>query len=118
MTRTAFIAAMPRELKFIVHGWKHARRNGVDLWAHRDENLYVAACAGAGQAAATRAFAAVEEDAPIDLVFSLGWAGALRSDLVAGSAHNVAGVIDTRTGERFQCDADAGPLWLATSPIV
>src|SRR5580692_5027838 len=118
MTRTAFIAAMPGELKFIVHGWKHQRRNGVDTWSHRDENLYVAACAGAGQAAATRAFAAVEEDAPIDLVFSLGWAGALRAGLSAGAAYNVAGVIDVRTGERFRCDAGAGDLWLATSPKV
>ncbi len=118
MTRTALIAAMPGELKAIVVGWKHQRRNGVDTWAHRDENLYVAACAGAGQAAATRAFAAVEEDAPIDLVFSVGWAGALTPELAPGLAHNVAGVIDVRTGERFQCDADAGTLWLATSPKV
>lgn len=118
MTRTALIAAMPGELRNIVVGWKHSRRNGVHLWAHRDENLYVAACAGVGQAAATRAFAAVEEDAPVDLVFSVGWAGALTRDLAPGFAHNMAGVIDTQTGERFQCDADAGPLWLATSARV
>jgi adenosylhomocysteine nucleosidase len=118
MTRTALIAAMPGELKPIVRGWKHQRRNRVDIWQHRDEDLWVAACAGAGQAAATRAFAAVEEDAPVDLVFSLGWAGALKPDLVPGSAHNVAGVIDARTGERFRCDAYAGNLWLVTSPKV
>ncbi len=118
MTRTAIIAAFANELKHIVSGWQHERRNGVDTWAHRDENLYVAACAGAGQASATRAFAAVEESAPIDLVFSVGWAGALTADLLPGSAHNVAGVIDVRTGERFRCDAGAGDLWLATSPHV
>jgi adenosylhomocysteine nucleosidase len=118
MTRTALIAALPGELKAIVRGWKHHRRNGVDVWQHRDEDLWVAACAGAGQAAATRAFAAVEEDAPIDLVFSLGWAGALKPDLAPGSAHNVAGVIDARTGERSRCDAYAGDLWLVTNPRV
>ncbi|MGA9462745.1 MAG: nucleoside phosphorylase [Terracidiphilus sp.] len=118
MTRTALIAAMPGELKPIVRGWKRESRNGVDVWQHRDENLWVAACAGAGQQAATRAFAAVEEDAPIDLVFSLGWAGALRSDIAPGSAHNMAGVIDVRSGERFRCDAEAGDLWLVTSPRV
>jgi adenosylhomocysteine nucleosidase len=118
MTRTAFISALPGELKSIVRGWKHQLRNGVDLWQHRDEDLWVAACAGAGQAAATRAFAAVEEDAPIDLVFSLGWAGSLQPGLVAGTAHNVAGVIDARTGERFRCDAFAGDLWLVTNPKV
>jgi adenosylhomocysteine nucleosidase len=118
MTRTALIAAMPGELKSIVRGWKPSTVGRVNLWSHRDENLWVAACAGAGQDAATRAFAAIEQDAPVDLVFSLGWAGALTSDLAAGSAHNVAGVIDVRTGERFRCDAGAGSLWLATSPKV
>jgi adenosylhomocysteine nucleosidase len=118
MTRTAIIAAMPAELKHIVPGWKASRQDGVSLWSHRDENLWVAACSGAGQSAATRAFAAIEKDAPIDLVFSIGWAGALRADLAPGSAHNLAGVIDARTGERFKCDAGAGALWLATSPIV
>jgi adenosylhomocysteine nucleosidase len=118
MTRTALIAAMPGELKPVAGGWKHERRDGVHLWHHRDEDLWVAACAGAGQAAATRAFAAVEEEAPIDLVFSLGWAGALTSSLAPGTAHNVAGVIDARTGERFRCDAYAGKLWLVTSPKV
>jgi len=118
MTRTAIIAALPGELKNIVRGWRHERRNGVDLWHHRDDNLYVAACAGAGQAAATRAFAAVEQDAPIDLVFSVGWVGALKPSLATGSAHNVGGVIDASTGERFRCDAGAGELWLVTSPVV
>ena len=55
---------------------------------------------------------------PIDLVFSVGWAGALRAEIPAGTAYNVAGVIDVQTGERFRCDAGAGELWLATSPKV
>jgi adenosylhomocysteine nucleosidase len=118
MTRTAIIAALPGELKRLVRGWKHQSRDGVETWAHRDENLYVAACAGAGQAAATRAFAAIEKDAPIDLVFSVGWAGALTSGTSAGHAYNMAGVIDVRTGERFRCDAGAGSLWLTTNPKV
>ncbi len=105
MTRTAIIAAMPGELKPLVRGWQRKSRNGVHTWAHRDDNLYVAACAGAGQAAATRAFAEIEKDGPIDLVFSIGWAGALTPDLAPGTAHNVAGVIDVQTGERFRCDA-------------
>jgi adenosylhomocysteine nucleosidase len=118
MTRTAIIAAMSGELKPLVRGWQHKSSNGIRTWAHRDDNLYVAACAGAGQAAATRAFAEIEKDSPIDLVFSIGWAGALTPDLAPGTAHNLAGVIDVQTGERFRCDAGAGELWLATSPKV
>lgn len=119
MTRVAFIAALPGELKPIVRSWPHGSRNGVEFWAQRsEEEEWIAACAGTGQAAATKAFAAIEDGGPIDLVISIGWAGALRADLAAGSAFNMAGVIDVRTGERFLCDAGAGELWLATSPRV
>lgn len=119
MTRTALIAAMPGELKPLVAGWPHSSRNGVRFWAQRNsEDEWIAACAGAGQSAATRAFAGIEDGGPIDLVFSVGWAGALKPELAAGSAHNMAGVVDVRTGERFRCDAGAGDLWLVTSPRV
>lgn len=119
MTRLAIVAAFPGELAPLVRAWSHSTRNGVRFWAERnEEEEWIAACAGAGQAAATRAFAAIEDGGPIDLVFSVGWAGALRAGISPGSAHNVAGAIDVQTGERFPCDADAGELWLATSPRV
>lgn len=119
MTRTAIVAALPGELKPLVQGWPHSTRNGIEFWAERnEEDEWIAACAGAGQAAATRAFAAIEDGGPIDLVFSIGWAGALSDEIAPGSAYNLAGVIDVRTGERFRCDAGAGDLWLATSPAV
>jgi adenosylhomocysteine nucleosidase len=119
MTRVAIIAAMPGELKPLVRGWPHSTRNNIHFWARRtEEEEWMAACAGVGQAAATRAFAAIEDGGPIDLVFSYGWAGALRAGITPGTAHNVAGVYDVRTGERFNCDADAGDRWLVTSPIV
>ncbi len=119
MTRVAIIAAMPGELKQLVRGWPHSERDNIHFWAQRtEEEEWIVACAGAGQDAATRAFAAIEDGGPIDLVFSVGWVGALRADIAPGSAHNVAGVIDILTGERFRCDAHAGELWLATSPRV
>jgi adenosylhomocysteine nucleosidase len=119
MTRVAIIAAFPGELKPLVRGWPHSCRSGVQFWARRSaEEEWIAACAGAGQDAATRAFAAIEEGGPIDLVFSIGWAGALRRDIPPGLAYNVAGVVDAKTGERFHCEAGAGALWLVTSPRV
>lgn len=119
MTRTAIIAALPGELKPLVRGWPHGTRDGVHFWAQRDsEDEWIAACAGAGLDPATRAFAAIEDGGPIDLVFSVGWAGALTAECAAGVAYNVAGVIDARTGERFHCDAGAGDVWLATVPRV
>jgi adenosylhomocysteine nucleosidase len=119
MTRVAVIAAMPGELKALVGGWPHSTRGNTQFWAMRnEEEEWIAACAGAGLDAATRAFAGIEDGGPIDLVLSVGWAGALSEKCVTGQAYNVAGVFDARTGERFNCDAGAGKEWLVTSPRV
>ena len=99
MTRTAIIAAMSGELKPLVRGWQHERRNGVDLW--RSDGC-IAACAGAGVSAAAQAFTEAEKLGPIDKVISTGWAGALTEALEPGQAYRVSGVIDARTGERFE----------------
>jgi adenosylhomocysteine nucleosidase len=135
MTRAAIIAAMPAELKFLVRDWHHERTNGVDLWRRSfDGGEWIAACAGAGVGAATRAFAEVEKSGEVDQVISTGWAGALREELVAGQAYDVSIVIDARTGERFLTpyadgSVDGSPrsqnrdlghpgLWLVTSDRV
>jgi len=127
----------------MVRGWEHERRNGVDLWRWCfDEGEWVAACAGAGVGAATRAFAEIEKDGAVSLAISTGWAGALNGDYQVGQAYLVGGVVDLRTGERFTVSersftqglkpedlsggvnggAKAPPLqnnpWLVTSPIV
>jgi adenosylhomocysteine nucleosidase len=117
MTRIAIIAAMPGELKPLTRGWRHQRLNGADLWC-ADNGEWIAACAGAGVAAATRAFTEVEKLGPITTVISTGWTGALREELAPGQVCHISGVIDARTGERF---IDAGPsnnCWLVTSPRV
>jgi adenosylhomocysteine nucleosidase len=119
MTSVAIIAAMTGELKPLVRGWQHERRNGVDLWRWpHDEGEWIAACAGAGQQAATRAFAEVEKEGPIGQVFSVGWAGALSESVVRGKAYTLSVVIDIGTGERFSISPTSGNLWLATSPKV
>ena len=106
MTRVAIIAAMAGELKPLVRGWAHARRNGVDVWRWKSGGgEWVAACAGAGVDAATRAFAEIERDGAVDQVISIGWAGALSEEFKAGKAYWVAGAIDARTGERFRTQA-------------
>ena len=119
MSRTAIIAAIPGELKPLVRGWKRVFRNGVHMWKwHFDEGEWVAACAGAGVASATRAFAEVELDGPVSRVVSVGWAGALKESYLPGSTYRVSGVIDIRTGERFPTSEFEQECWLATSPRV
>ncbi len=125
MIRTAIIAAMPGEMKPLVRGWRHVRRNRVDIWRWSyGVGEWVAACAGAGQNAATRALAEVEKDGPVASVVSVGWVGALSETYRAGGAYRVAGVIDTLTGERFKVPQFPGgsktqsDIWVATSAKV
>ena len=117
MTRIAIIAAMPGELKPLTRGWQHSRRSGVDLWSFNGGE-WIAACAGAGAGAATRAFAEVEKLGPVTTVISTGWAGALREELATGQAFDVSTVIDARTGERFVTAGPPNDCWLVTSPRV
>jgi nucleoside phosphorylase len=114
MTRTAIIAAMPAELKPLVRRWQHTRQNGVDLWRwsfvdeQGDGGEWIAACAGAGVDAATRAFAEVEKSGEISRLISIGWAGALREEIVPGKAYDVSCVIDARSGARFLTKSHPG----------
>jgi adenosylhomocysteine nucleosidase len=71
-----------------------------------------------GTDAARRAFAAAEADGPLDLVLSVGWAGALVSDLRPGEAHSVTTIIDAQTGEQFQLAAGELGLALVTTARV
>jgi adenosylhomocysteine nucleosidase len=124
MSRVAIIAAMPGELKPLVRGWAHTHHDGVDLWRRKSEQgEWLAACAGMGADRATRAFAATEQDGPLDLVLSAGWVGALTAAVSAGEVTDVSGVIDVRTGERFrtgqfQEGQSSVERWLVTVPHV
>lgn len=104
LKRVAVIAAMPGELLHLARGWKHEKRQGgVHLWRTAQKEVeWVAACAGAGQAAATRAVAEVEKDGALTAVISTGWVGALTAEFLPGQVYAAAGVIDARTGERFE----------------
>lgn len=129
MIRTAIVAAMPGELKALVRGWKHERRNRVHIWRWRAGQLeWVAACAGIGQNAAARALAEIERDGPVAQVLSVGWAGALKDWFAPGEAYRVVGVVDLPTNTRLatapfkvvQANRSQGTrdIWLATSTTV
>jgi adenosylhomocysteine nucleosidase len=121
MPRVAIVAALPGELKPLVKGWRHERRNGVDLWHERfagDDGACIAACAGMGVDRASAAFTAVETFGAVHAAISVGWAGALRPYMEPGLAACVREVVDAKTGERFETADWAEDLRLVTSPIV
>ena len=128
MIRVAVIAAMADELKPLVRGWRHQRRatganTFVDLWRWAfDEGEWIAACSGAGADAGARAFAAIEQDGPISLALSIGWAGALTENVDLGRTYQVSAVIDSRTGERYNVAAwpaaNSDQKLVVTNPVV
>lgn len=118
--RIGIIAALPGELKPLVHGWEKmpvVKASGVEMWeTERNGHELVAACAGMGMPAARRAFSAAEFAGAMDLVISVGWAGALSEAGVAGECYRVREVVDTQTGERFAF-GDLGQRLVTTAHV-
>jgi len=119
--RIGIIAALPGELKPLVKGWKRVptRQQFVSKWT-RDAgcDTWIAVCAGMGAEAATRAFAQAEMDGPLDMVLSIGWAGALRDEGTPGEFHIPNIVVNAQTGERFILAEREKPVVLVTTAQV
>ena len=107
--RIGIIAALPGELKPLVRGRQKmpvARGSGIEMWEWElGGKQVVAVCAGMGSAAARRAFTAAEFAGSLDVVLSVGWAGALAESAKPGECYAVSEVVDSLTGERFSANS-------------
>ena len=63
-----------------------------------------AVCGGVGQNNAATAATKLVVEHDVDVLISMGVAGALQSSLVVGTALNIREVIDSRSGESFPCE--------------
>jgi adenosylhomocysteine nucleosidase len=103
--RIGIIAALPGELKPLVQNWQASKlKDGTRMWTHSTANgdVWIAVCSGMGTEAARRAFAGAEADGPLDMVLSVGWAGAVSSEIKPGEASVLSAIIDAKTGEQFR----------------
>ncbi len=118
--RIGILAALPGELKPLVRGWKGASlQDGTKLWTYaKGEDVWVAACSGMGAEAVRRAFTGAESGGTLDMVLSVGWAGALISELLPGAAYVPSVVIDAQTGEQFLLTYEQRKLKLVTTARV
>ncbi len=120
--RIGIIAALPGELQPLVRQWRRlpaARGSGISIWQRRGgEDEVVAVCAGMGAPAARRAFVAAEFLGSLDLVLSVGWAGALVAECEPGQCFVASEVIDVQTGERFALTNGTRKLRVATAARV
>jgi len=115
--RTAYIAALPREIATLVKGWRVEESllcKGIFLY---QKGSAVVACAGIGQrrvALAVEAALALDE---VTALVSIGVAGACNPDLAPGVVLHPSTVVDCKTGERFQSSHGDGTT-LATIATV
>jgi adenosylhomocysteine nucleosidase len=119
--RVAILAALPGELKPLVRGWERlaSPTKGISIWVQTSgEDEYIAVCGGMGTQAALRSFAAAEHIGTLDMVLSVGWAGALEDEMKPGLCYIPSEAIDVRTGERFSFTAANRRQRLVTTPHV
>jgi adenosylhomocysteine nucleosidase len=110
----AIIAALPREVKQLVRGWREHRLPGKIIVYTND--FAVVACAGMGPARATLAVQAAMSMKPITALLSVGFAGACDPSLHVGDIVRAGVVVDTQTGERF--DNSEYRQILASAPAI
>jgi adenosylhomocysteine nucleosidase len=99
MSRIAIIAALPGELKPLVHDWHRSERN---LWTGTIKgHAAVAIVGGMGATAAADAVERVYAQGKPDMLISYGWAGALTCALKPPGAYAISEIVDHASGEHF-----------------
>jgi adenosylhomocysteine nucleosidase len=119
--RIGIIAALPGELKPLVRGWDRvpSPTKALSIWAKiTGEDEYIAVCSGMGTQAVLRSFTAAEYLGALDMVLSVGWAGALDEGMKPGHCYIASEAIDARTGERFLFTDGQRKQRLVTTPHV
>jgi adenosylhomocysteine nucleosidase len=107
--RIAIIAALPGELKPLVSNWQRIRTGsrGTSKWVVTQGDVtWIAVCAGMGADAVRRAHAAAVSDGPVDMLLSVGWAGALAAAVQPATVSVATEIIDAQTGEHFNFSAE------------
>lgn len=110
----AIIAALPREVKELVRGWKEQRLpEKIVVYTN---GFAVVACAGMGAGRATLAVQAALSAGPVTALISAGLAGACDPSLRVGDVVRAGLVVDSQTGERFG-EAQLPQILVSTTAI-
>jgi adenosylhomocysteine nucleosidase len=108
--RIAIVAALPREIAPLVRDWPIHSRSRSEGWTIAEKDRAIAVCAGMGRERAARALELAEARGPLFSIFSVGYAGALRSGFSRNSVYWPSVVIDAKTGEQYACDKGSETL--------
>jgi adenosylhomocysteine nucleosidase len=115
MPKIAIVAALEREIAPLVKHWIRIQREyegrKFTFFEHEDEDEdKVAVCGGIGLEAARRAAEAVIALYHPTHLHSVGFAGALNSELHVGEIFSPAVLIDARNGSRHHLEVGEGAL--------
>jgi adenosylhomocysteine nucleosidase len=111
MPDIAIVAALEREIWPLVKNWRVADRDyGGSRFRFFEKELWVAVCGGIGSEAARRATEAVISLYQPRVVQSVGFAGALHSQLHVGEVLEVRYVIDVADGSKIDTGRGSGVL--------
>ncbi|MDR3763813.1 MAG: phosphorylase [Acidobacteriota bacterium] len=103
----ALVAALEREVRGIVRGWRRRMVEGLPLY--ESENAVVI-CAGTGARRARQASQALLEKYTPKLLISIGYAGSCDASTVPGSVLVPARVVDSATGQQMKTAFGCGCL--------
>lgn len=113
--RIAIVCAMEAEIKPLVRKWRKVRDRGLTFFESEEA---VAVAAGIGSApAALAAMALVAREQPSSLV-SVGFAGALRSNLQVGDVLWPRTVINVATSRRFESRSEKADGILVSGRVI
>jgi adenosylhomocysteine nucleosidase len=107
MPKVAIVAALEREVKFLIKSWRRTEREHQGrkfTFFGQDEMVLV--CGGIGVECARRAAEAVITLYQPERLESVGFAGALDGTLRVGDIFRPAAVIDARDGSRIEIGND------------
>jgi adenosylhomocysteine nucleosidase len=108
------IAALPREVKALVKGWRR-REVASNVWVWTNGRAVVA-CAGMGAARVELAMRAAMDAMPLTDLISVGLAGACDPRLRAGEIVRAGVTLDAQSGEEFT-DVEFQQRLVSTSAI-
>src|SRR5271157_5468045 len=109
--KTAIIAAMEREVRPLIRGWKvRMMEHGGRRYRLFENDEAALVCGGIGAEAARRATEALIREVKPERVISVGFAGALDSSLQVGHVLEPRTVINAADGARTEIGSGDGIL--------
>lgn len=114
--KIAIVAALEREVKPLIGNWRSHEREYADRkFRFFESGDTVLICGGVGAEAARRATESVIALYAPEIVYSVGFAGALQSDLKVGDIVVPRRVVDARDGSSVDTGNDDGVLVTVSS---